>query len=107
MLLAIGSAPYPSSSQAISRQRFIVAPSSIAALAFGRPVAPVWMDAGAPPAEQLRLRRLQLLDVVDVVGKEDARRFDVADARELWGCWKVCKNLDGTYTSFRDVTAGA
>lgn len=59
------------------------------------------------PAEQLRLRRLQLLDVVDVVGKEDTRRFDVADARELWGCWKVCKNLDGAYTSFRDVTAGA
>lgn len=62
---------------------------------------------GGALAEQPRLRRLRLLDVVAVVGKEGARCFDVADARELWGCWKVCKNLDGTYTSFRDVTAGA
>ncbi|WP_419005650.1 hypothetical protein [Collinsella stercoris] len=44
----MSSVPYFSSSQAISRQRFIVALSSVAAPAFGRLVAPVWMDAGAP-----------------------------------------------------------
>lgn len=38
---------------------------------------------GGAPAEQLLLRRLQLLDVVVVVGKKGAGRFDVAHAREL------------------------
>ena len=38
---------------------------------------------GGALAEQPRFRRLQLLDVVAVVGKEGARRLDVADAREL------------------------
>ena len=77
MLFAMSSVPYFLSSQAISRQRFIAAP------AFGRPRGARLGGRGGALAEQPRFRRLQLLDVVAVVGKEGASSLDFAHAREL------------------------
>lgn len=65
------------------RQRLICVPSSVAAPAFGSPVAPACAGAAAPRAEEPRLRRLQLAYVVLVVGEQCPRRLDVARPREL------------------------
>lgn len=57
---------------AIFRQRLICAPSSVAAPAFG-----------SPCAEEPRLRRLELVYVVVVVGEQCPRRLHVARPRDL------------------------
>lgn len=67
------------------RQRLMIVPSSAAVPAFGSPVAPACARGGGSGsgAEQPRLRLLQLVDVVVVVGEKRLRRLDVPRAGHL------------------------
>lgn len=62
------------------RQRFICAPSSVAAPAFGSPVRPVWARGGSSANSQ-GSAPLSRRHVAAVLVEQGARRLDVAGAR--------------------------